>query len=180
MTTESTSADNAMSSANENTRRGPGRPPRQVPVPVDPANDAAYPEGEKAIVTNMINPFTTKFKRVMFADRSNETQTVDVVVAVNGETLKFQRGVEVIVPEQHLETLRLAVYNKYSHTPQGQGQPGGRRVVGRISRYQWTELGDATYAEYKKMFDAGTKKTKAAVAQFGLNIPVGEAVPQDL
>jgi hypothetical protein len=67
-----------------------------------------------------------------------------------------------------------AKYPKYSQQPNV-----GRKVISIINRFQFTpQGGDATYEEFKTMYNEGTKLTREKVAQFGLNIPVAEAVPQ--
>ncbi len=115
-----------------------------------------------------------KYKRVRFEQKSNEIDPNDVVLAVQGFQVKCQRGVETIVPDFILEAADHATYKKFTVRP---GE--GRKVGATIRKFPYSVLGDATYEQFLAEFRAGTKKTKQAVAQHGLKIPVEQAVPQD-
>lgn len=115
-----------------------------------------------------------KFKRVRFESKSNPTDTNDVVLAVQGFQLKCQRGVETIVPDFILDAADHATYKKFTVRP---GE--GRKVGETIRKFPYNVLGDSTYAEFITELRAGTKKTRQAVAMFGLKIPVEQTAPQD-
>ena len=115
----------------------------------------------------------TKFWWGIWANKANENETESIRIGVNGETLTFQRGVETIVPEPYLPENIHARYAKFKQQP---GQ--GRKVVSHIDRYPFTKIKEATFAEFRKMFLEGSKKTREAIAQHGLNIPISDAVPQ--
>jgi hypothetical protein len=130
---------------------------------------------DKAENAGIIGNENTKFRRVIFNQRMNENEPIDVEVSCQGEVLKAQRGKMTIMPVPHLDILEHGSYNKYSH------QPGkGRKVVGVVSPYTWQDMGPATFEEFQLAYDAGTKKTREMVARFGLQIPVEESVPQTL
>ena len=134
-------------------------------------------EEQDSISSEMVGVITrnTGFRKVIFSERVGEGEPRDPSPGVNGVVLKFQRGKPCIVPECHLDVLRNAIHNRYAHTP---GE--GRKVKGRIKRFTWQDLGPATYDEFKIAYDTGTQKTREAVAKHGLNMPIEEAVPQDL
>lgn len=116
-----------------------------------------------------------KYKRVIFDQKSNPTDANDVVLAVQGFTIKCQRGVETIVPDFILDAADHATYAKYRVVP---GE--GRKVGERIRKFPYKVIGEATASEFKALFAAGTKKTREAIAAHGLNIPIEKAVSQDL
>lgn len=115
------------------------------------------------------------YKRVLFLPTSNQLDTPDVVLSVQGFVVKCQRGVETIVPEFILRAADHATYAKYRIEP---GQ--GRKVADIIRKFPYEVIGEATYAEFKALYNAGTKRTREAVAQHGLKIPLEKAVPQDM
>lgn len=142
-----------------------------------PANEAARaevsvtpkPSPDKGIFAG------AKYKRVKFDLKSNPTDPNDVVLAVQGFQVKCQRGVETIVPDFILEAADHAIITKYTVQP---GQ--GRKVGDRIRKFPYTVLGDATESDFRALFMAGSKKTREAVAQYGLKIPVEKSQPQDV
>jgi hypothetical protein len=114
------------------------------------------------------------FKRVRFLPTSNHLDTPDVVLSVQGFVVKCQRGVETIVPDFILKAADNATYAKYKIEP---GQ--GRKVADIIRKFPYEIIGEATYAEFKALYNAGTKRTREAVAQYGLKIPLEKVIPQD-
>ncbi len=140
-----------------------------------PAQEAA-----KAETNSTPKPQTSiftgaKYKRVKFDLKSNPSDPNDVVLAVQGFQIKCQRGVETIVPDFILDLANNAIITRYSVQP---GQ--GRKVEARTPKFPATVLGDATEAEFKAAFAAGSKKTREAVAQYGLKIPIEKSQPQDV
>lgn len=124
-------------------------------------------------VTSAVCHSKTKFWWGIWASKANENDTESVRIGVNGETLTFQRGVETIVPEPYLPENIHAKYAKFKQEP---GK--GRKITSYIDRFPFTKLRPATFEEFRKMFMEGNKKTREAIAQHGLNIPISDAVPQ--
>lgn len=118
---------------------------------------------------------TAKYKRVKFHHKSNPTDTPDVVLGVQGFVLKCQRGVETIVPDFILEAADHATFAKYRIEP---GQ--GRKVAEIIRKFPYEVLGEADYQQFKAAYNAGTRKTREAIAQHGLKVPVEQSVTQDV
>jgi hypothetical protein len=114
-----------------------------------------------------------KFIKGIWANKSDPNDNDKVTISINGEPITWQRGVEVIVPECYLLAAKNARYPKYTVKP---GE--GRKVAAIIDRFPFTVTGESSYEEFKREFAAGTKKTREAVAQHGLNIPVAKSVPQ--
>ena len=118
-----------------------------------------------------------KFFRGVWANKSNPADPDKVVITINGEPIMWQRGVECIVPECYLLAAKDAKYNKYTQEPNK-----GRKVAARIDRFPFTVTGNPEgeyiFDEFKRKFAEGTKKTKEAVGQYGLAIPVERAVQQ--
>ena len=127
---------------------------------------------DEPVTTAVLTP-KTKFFRGVWANKTNENDQESVRIGVNGEILTFQRGVECIVPEPYLPKEIHARYPKFKQEP---GK--GRKTIGYVDRYSFEIRGPATFAEFKKMFTEGNKKTREAVQQHGLQIPVEQAVPQ--
>jgi len=118
----------------------------------------------------------TKYFRGRWAMKSNPTDIETVRIGVNGEVLQWQRGVPTIVPEPYLMAAKNSVITKFTQEP---GK--GRKISSRIERFPFEmdhDKSEATYAEFRKDFLAGSKKTREAVSQFGLNIPTENSIPQ--
>lgn len=116
-----------------------------------------------------------KYYRVIFDAKSDPMAPNDVVLSVQGFAVKCQRGVETIAPDFILSAANDATYSKYRVVP---GE--GRKVEARISKYPYRIIGDASISEFKALFAQGTKKTRAAVAAHGLQVPTEKTQPQDL
>lgn len=141
----------------------------------EPANSgkpqaAAVQKTEKAKSTDM---FDCEYMRVVFQPKANPNDPNDVVLSVQGFAVKCQRGVETIVPDFILEAADHATYKKFSVEP---GQ--GRKVAATIRKFPYQIVGKATREEFQALYLAGTKKTRQAVAQYGLKIPTEQAVEQ--
>jgi len=166
------SPDQNSAESEQPVKIGPGRPPKKAKTPEAEPLTVVDPITEEEIPSGVVNS-KTKFTRGVWAHKSNPADPDSVRLAVQGETLTFQRGVECIVPEPYLDVARHAVFQKFKQEP---GK--GRKVAAHITRFPFMPIGPATFAEFKKMFTEGTLKTRKSVAQHGLNIPVEDEVPQ--
>lgn len=116
-----------------------------------------------------------KYHRVIFEPKSDPMAPNDVVLSNQGFVIKCQRGVETIVPDFMLGVADDATYSKYRIVP---GE--GRKVEAKIRKYPYRIIGDASLSEFKALFAQGTKKTRAAVAAHGLQVPTEKTQPQDV
>lgn len=122
-----------------------------------------------------VDMFTkAKYKRVIFEAKSDPIAPNDVVLSVQGFVVKCQRDIETIVPDFILEAADNAVYPKYRIVP---GE--GRKIETKIKKYPYRIIGDASLNEFKMLFAQGTKKTRAAVAAHGLQVPTEKTQSQD-
>ena len=157
-------------------KRGPGRPPKVAAEKTPAAEPLLVQTGvtDEPVPSGVVNS-KTKFYKGVWANKSNPTDCDAVRIAVNGETITFQRGVEVIVPYPYLEAAKHATYAKFKQEP---GK--GRKVAAYIDRFPFTKTGEATYEEFRKAFLEGTKATKKAIETWGLQVPVPEGIPQTM
>jgi hypothetical protein len=179
MTEASTSPDQSSAGTSEaaesTVKRGPGRPKKvEQKEPAVAAAPLMVAQGgaDEPVPSGVVNS-KTRFFKVIWAAKSNPNDPNAIRLAVNGETITFKRSVECIVPEPYLDNARHAVYPKFTQEP---GK--GRKVVAYIERFPFTVLGPATFEEFSKSFREGTEKTRKAVEQYGIAIPVEDAVPQ--
>lgn len=151
----------------------PQRPPMtQPPAPVALNVTVADSTTGHQKPSSVINK-ETQFFRGQWANKSNPNDPDSVTLAINGETIRWQRGVDVIVPAPYLANAKDARYPKYKQ------EPGmGRKVEAYITRFPFTPSGTATLEEFRRAFMEGTKATQKAVQQYGLKVPVAESVPQ--
>lgn len=115
------------------------------------------------------------YSRVRFSHKSNDSDPVDVKLSVQGFVVTCQRGVETVVPDFILKAADHATYPKFTVRP---GE--GRKVAGIIRKFPYERLGKATAAEFLKAIREGSEKTRKLVEKHGLNIPVEQAIPQDV
>ena len=127
---------------------------------------------DKKPATDMFT--SAKYHRVRFESKSDPTATNDVVLAVQGFTVKCQRNVETIVPDFILRAADNATYVKYRVVP---GE--GRKVETTIRKFPYQIIGDSSYKEFMTLFLQGSKKTRAAIAAHGLQVPIEKTQPQD-
>lgn len=138
--------------------------------------EAAKKKFEKKCQAKKVVTPQTKFFRGKWAMKSNPNELETVRISVEGEVLQWQRGVMTIVPDPYLQAARDATVQQFTQNP---GQ--GRKLVAIISRFNFeidTAKPEASFQDFKDMYKTGTEKTKQAVGQFGLNIPVDQAIPQ--
>ena len=114
-----------------------------------------------------------KFWRVRFQSKASPNDPEDVMLSVNGETLIIAREKEVIIPDRYRECADHATYPHFRQLP---NQP--RKIVGRIKKYPYDILGEATEAEYLQAKATGTRKTKAIVAKHGHDVDP-ETLPEN-
>lgn len=82
--------------------------------------------------------------------RDGEDPQVDL--RHNGDVLRVHRGVETIIPRRFISCLNDSVVRKHII------RPGvGRKFVGHVTRHDFSVLGPATVADYRRMRDAGAQ-----------------------
>ena len=92
---------------------------------------------------------------VRFHEKRSKEEPDDVTLTVSDYQLVVPRGVETILPARFLEN---ADHTTFEHYDQ---QPGkDRMVAGTIKRYPYDKLRKATYEEYMKLKEEGTKKAR--------------------
>jgi len=111
-----------------------------------------------------------KYYLVQFNEKATPWDTDDVILAVNGEILQIQRGVKVIIPERFKVCADHATYPHFTQMP---NEP--RKEVGTIKTYPYSEYGEVTEMEYKKMLAEGNKKAKEARARGDAHLIEGNA-----
>lgn len=104
------------------------------------------------------------YYRVRFTEKSNPADDDDVTLAVNGETLILQRGVEVIIPARYKECADHGTYPVFKQLP---NKP--RKIVAKLQYFPYQYLGPATEEDYLRMKRQGTKQTLDHVKQFGFH-----------
>lgn len=107
-------------------------------------------------------PPQEKCWRVIFNAKSSPNDTEDVILSVNGESLVCRREVETIIPDRYKECADHATYVTFRQLPD---KP--RKIMGRIKKYPYQVVTEATWAEYEKMKAEGTKSTKEAIQKHG-------------
>ena len=106
---------------------------------------------------------------VLFQERMSLQEQEDVEISVNGETLKFQRGRETIVPGRFLGGADGTTYFKFTQIP-GQGRKKGVRVM----TFPYTRLKKSSEAEFKKLKLKGDRKTKELIRKCGYDFNPGD------
>tara|TARA_R110002167_G_scaffold62125_2_gene175461 strand:- start:415 stop:915 length:501 start_codon:yes stop_codon:yes gene_type:complete len=99
------------------------------------------------------------YSKVIFMPKMNEYDEEQVTASVNGKVLVFCRGVETIAPDCHLDVITNASYN--SNKFDGKITT----VTGKIARFAFSRLGEATKKEYDTFLKAGTKQMFKEVAE---------------
>ena len=94
------SPDQNSAESEQPVKIGPGRPPKKAKTPEAEPLTVVDPITEEEIPSGVVNS-KTKFTRGVWAHKSNPADPDSVRIAVQGETLTFQRGVECIVPEPY-------------------------------------------------------------------------------
>jgi len=112
------------------------------------------PKEESSTETGV--PEDEEYFRIKCHDKAHPNDLPHVEVGVNGEFLKIQRNVEVVIPARFREALEHAEYNQYTHRPGEQ-----RKVAGKVKIFPFDVLGKGTREEYLKMRTEGTLADKA-------------------
>ncbi len=143
-----------------------GAPPPETPDPNQEGNvatpPAATPPAAAPPVVEPAKPATTPakikvFKRVIFSERAGDADPVDVILGLNGKLFGCKRGVEVIAPEWVLRHADNSIIERFTVEP---GK--GRKSIGKIKRFNYIVLGDATEAQYDRQIKAGNSEWLAA------------------
>ena len=105
-------------------------------------------------------PKKEKFWRVRFHAKSDANQQDNVELSVNGETLLIMRDTDTIIPARFRECAEHAFYIKFRQLP---GET--RKNESKIMIFPFSIIGEATEAEYKKLKEEGTNRTKEETAK---------------
>ena len=99
-------------------------------------------------------PKDEQYFKMKFHAKRHSTEPDDVEITVNGESIKCQREVEVVLPARFREAAEHATYPTYSQMP---GQD--RKKCGEIRVFPFDILGSGNKESYLKMKREGTDKT---------------------
>lgn len=119
------------------------------------AQEAEVMESQEEVIQG--KPYTEKYFEVVFAEKSNENDTIDVQLCVNGEALTIQRGRPVVVPQRYLEA---ADHTKSEVISQEPGKD--RKTVAWVQTFTYTKLREATKEEFYRLKKHGDQQTKEA------------------
>lgn len=109
-----------------------------------------------------------RFFKVKFHGKALPTDSEDVVLSVNGETLTIQRDQPVILPERFLECARHTKRQTFIQEP---GAP--RKVSSPKTLFPFEVLEDGrqyTEQEYRQQRDAGNKEHLQNLARYGFDV----------
>lgn len=137
-TPESEGAPEVVTSAESDVRQPP--PPEHVPF----------------------MPKRNAYKKVIFSERASDADPVDVLIARNGTVFGCKRGVEVIAPQWVLDLADNTTYDRYTIIP-----GVGRKVIGKIKRFNYQVLGDATKEQYELQVAKGNREWNNAQESIG-------------
>jgi len=139
-----------------------------APITGKPTNEDPMGTRIEGYVLRKVQPkekhVKSDFYRVRFTEKSNPADPDDVMLAVNGENLICQRGVEVIIPARFKECADHGTFPVFKQLP---NKP--RKIVAKIQYFPYQYMGPATEADFVRMKKEGTKKTKEHVKQFGFH-----------
>lgn len=100
-------------------------------------------------------PYIEKCYEVIFNERSNDNDTVDVHLCVNGEQLTIQRGKSVIVPDRFLEAARATKHPVYR-----QEAGKDRKIEAWIQTFNYQTIREASWDEFRRFKSKGNKVTQ--------------------
>jgi hypothetical protein len=112
------------------------------------------------------NNTTEKYWWVIFQDRTDKNQQIDVWLAVNGIGLTFQRDVETIVPQSYLEASDHGTHAVYEQKP---GMK--RKITGHVKTFPYNRIRPATESDFHRMRKEGNKKALENYARYGTERP---------
>ena len=110
-----------------------------------------------------------KYWLLKFNDRFSKNETQDVPLSVNGETLVFHRGKEVVVPGRFREcadNTRHPIYEHWNNSLVDEAQ-SGRKNIGTQTTYPYTVIREATEEEFRAMKAIGDKELASLKEQQG-------------
>lgn len=96
-----------------------------------------------------------EYFRVIFQQKSNHNDEMDVRLALNGTTLVFRRGSETIIPKAYKEIADHAVVDKHEQQP---GQ--SRKLTGKVLTHPYIMMGVATKEDYIALKQSGDIATR--------------------
>lgn len=108
--------------------------------------------GDKSI------PYVEKCWEVVFAEKSNDNDTTDVPLCVNGEQLVIKRGVPVILPDRFLECADRTKHPIYRQEPNKD-----RKIEAWIQTYHYSKLREASWDEFRRFKKKGDQIAREAV-----------------
>ena len=100
-----------------------------------------------------------KFYRVIFQAKTNPNDEDDVPLSVNGVTILSKRDVEVILPGSYLEVADHTVKSQYEQKP-----GHDRKIVGKVRKFMYQRIGEATRAEFEKFKKTGNATRDKEIA----------------
>ena len=130
-----------------------------APGPATPATPA--PEGTIPVVPKRIETYSV----VIFQEVTNDNEQ-DFVWLHNiniGIPLKFQRGIEVVVPDSYLSLAGDAYHHKFKTIP-GQAY----KAATKVQQYMWSKLRAATRAEFETALRNGNRSQTEYFQQRGI------------
>jgi hypothetical protein len=106
-----------------------------------------------------------KYFWVSFNAKAKPTDTDDVILSVEGETIVIRREHKVCIPERFLEC---ADHARYPHFQQLPNKP--RKITAWIETYPYQRIREGTKEEFETMLRQGTQKVKADVKKYGFDV----------
>jgi hypothetical protein len=143
--------------------------------PVDAEAPApAVPDAPIAPVAAVVAPVAPaktaeQYWVLSFQDRFSKNETEAVPLSVNGETLVFHRGKEVIVPQRFREcadNTRQQIFEHFNDSIINE-ENSGRKVIGWKKTYPYTVVRESNEAEFKAMKAKGDEELRALKEQQG-------------
>lgn len=119
-------------------------------------------ERDRAVGAANVKPL--RYLWVKLAGHSNPNEYNKVPVGVNGLILWVTRNVKVPLPENYVEVLRDAVQKQFEESDNPEVP---YREVGSLHRYPLEVLGEATAADFKKVFEEQRTATEEAIRTAG-------------
>jgi hypothetical protein len=106
-----------------------------------------------------------KFFWVRFNAKAKPTDTDDVQLSVEGETVVIRREQPVCLPGKFLEC---ADHARYPHFQQLPNKP--RKITAWIMTYPYQKIKEGTKEEFETMLKTGTKKLLSDIRKFGHDV----------
>jgi hypothetical protein len=103
--------------------------------------------------------------KVRFNAKAVESETDDVILIVNGETLIMQRDKEIIIPGRFKECADHAEIPRFRQLPNAP-----RKVMSPIKVYPYSIIGKSTKKEYDIQKNRGDKQSKQNIKKYGFEV----------